>query len=87
MVLYSSNDLLCTTKKEGLKTDILQKNTAQYFGTMCHGIKRSGKTIYKARNCAKSDLGVYANGKQLSAVNYSTRRKASMNLFQRVLER
>lgn len=29
--------------------NILQKHTAQYFGTMYHGIKRSGKVIYTVR--------------------------------------
>ena len=69
--------------------NILQRHTAQYFGTMQHGIKRSGKVIYTARGAAaNSDLGIYANGRRVSqTVNYSTQRKAGMTLLQRVLER
>ena len=68
--------------------DILQKHTAQHFGAMRHGIKRSGKVIYTARGCANSDLGLYANGRRVQrTVNYSTQRKAGMTLLQRVLER
>lgn len=69
--------------------NILQKHTAQHFGTMQHNIKRSGKVIYVARSCGcNSDLGLYANGRQLKQqVNYSTRRKSEMTLLQRVLER
>lgn len=69
--------------------NILQKHTAQYFGTMQHDICRSGKVIYTARStAANSDLGLYANGQQLKQqVNYSAQRKASMTLLQRVLER
>ena len=68
--------------------DILQKHTAQYFGAMQHGIKRSGKVIYTARGGANSDLGLYANGRRVrQSVNYSTQRKAGMTLLQRVLER
>ena len=68
--------------------NILQRHTAQYFGTMRHGIKRSGKVIYTARGCANSDLGLYANGRRVQrTVNYSTQRKAGMTLLQRVLER
>ena len=69
--------------------DILQKHTAQYFGAMQHGIKRSGKVIHKARGVAvNSDLGLYANGKRVQrTVNYSTQRKSGMTLLQRVLER
>ena len=68
--------------------DILQKHTAQYFGAMQHGIKRSGKVIYTARGVANSDLGLYANGKRVQrTINYSTQRKAGMTLLQRVLER
>lgn len=69
--------------------NILQKHTAQFFGTMQHGIKRSGKVIYVARSCGcNSDLGLYANGKPVKrAVNYSTRRKSEMTLLQRILER
>ena len=67
--------------------NILQRHTAQYFGTMQHNIKRSGKVIYKARGGANSDLGLYSDGKQLPRNNYSTQRKAGMTLLQRVLER
>ena len=68
--------------------DILQRHTAQYFGTMHHGIKRSGKVIYTARGVANSDLGLYANGRKVQrTINYSTQRKAGMTLLQRVLER
>ena len=68
--------------------NILQKHTAQYFGTM-RTIKRSGKVIYTARGAAaNSDLGLYANGRRVRrTVNYSTQRKAGMTLLQRVLER
>lgn len=69
--------------------NILQKHTAQYFGTMQHDICRSGKVIYTARStAANSDLGLYANGHQVQrTVNYSTRRKSSMALLDRVLYR
>ena len=68
--------------------NILQRHTAQYFGTMQHGIKRSGKVIYTARGGANSDLGLYANGHKVRrTINYSTQRKAGMTLLQRVLER
>ena len=69
--------------------DILQKHTAQYFGTMQHNIKRSGKVIYTARGAAaNSDLGLYANGRRVQrTVNYSAQRKSGMTLLQRVLER
>ena len=69
--------------------NILQRHTAQYFGAMQHGIKRSGKVIYTARPAAvNSDLGLYANGRRVQrSVNYSTQRKAVMTLLQRVLER
>ena len=68
--------------------DILQRHTAQYFGTMQHGIKRSGKVIYTARGGANSDLGLYANGRQVQqSVNYSAQRKSGMTLWQRVIER
>ena len=68
--------------------DILQRHTAQYFGTMHHGIKRSGKVIYTARGVANSDLGLYANGRKVQrTINYSTQRKASMTLLERVLYR
>ena len=68
--------------------DILQRHTAQYFGTM-RTIKRSGKVIYTARPAVvNSDLGLYANGKQVQrTVNYSSQRKSGMTLLQRVLER
>ena len=67
--------------------NILQRNTAQYFGTM-RTIKRSGKVIYTARGGANSDLGLYANGQRVrQSVNYSTQRKSGMTLLQRVLER
>ena len=67
--------------------DILQKHTAQYFGTMHHGINRSGKVIYTPRGGANSDLGLYANGRKVQrTVNYSKQRKNSMTLLQRVLE-
>ena len=69
--------------------DILQRHTAQYFGAMQHGIKRSGKVIYTARPAAaNSDLGLYANGRRVQRkVNYSTQRKSGMTSLQRVLER
>ena len=69
--------------------DILQRHTAQYFGAMQHGIKRSGKVIYTARPAAvNSDLGLYANGRRVQrSVNYSAQRKSGMTLLQRVLER
>ena len=68
--------------------DILQKHTDQFFGTIHHGINRSGKVIYAARGGANSDLGLYANGRRVNqTVNYSTQRKAGMTLLQRVLER
>ena len=68
--------------------DILQRHTAQYFGTMQHDIKRSGKVIYTARGGANSDLGLYANGRRVrQTVNYSTQRKSNMKLLDRVLYR
>ena len=69
--------------------DILQRHTAQYFGAMQHGIKRSGKVIYTARPAAvDSDLGLFHDGRQVQrSVNYSAQRKSGMTLFQRVLER
>ena len=68
--------------------NILQRHTAQYFGAMQHGIKRSGKVIYTARGSVNSDLGLYANGQRVrQSVNYSTQRKSGMTLLQRVLER
>ena len=68
--------------------DILQKHTAQYFGAMKHDIKRSGKTIYTARGVANSDLGLYANGRQVQrTTNYSAQRKSNIKLLDRVLYR
>ena len=68
--------------------NILQRHTAQYFGTMQHNIKRSGKVIYTARGGASSDLGLYANGHKIQrTVNYSTQRKSNMKLLDRVLYR
>lgn len=68
--------------------NILQKHTAQFFGTMKHEIKRSGKTIYTARGVNNSDLWLYANGQQVQrTVNYSTQRKSNMTLLDRVLYR
>lgn len=68
--------------------NVLQKHTAQYFGTMKHEIKRSGKVIYTARGVANSDLGLYANGQQVQrTVNYSEQRKSNMALLDRVLYR
>ena len=68
--------------------NILQKHTAQYFGAIHHGIKRSGKVIYTARGGVNSDLGLYANGRRVKrSVNYSAQRKAGMTLLQRVIER
>ena len=68
--------------------DILQKHTAQFFGTVKHDIKRSGKVIYTARGVANSDLGLYADGQQvLRTVNYSAQRKSNMTLLSRVLYR
>ena len=68
--------------------DILQKHTDQFFGTIHHDIKRSGKVIYTARGCANSDLGLYANGRQVQqSFNYSAQRKSNMKLIDRVLYR
>ena len=68
--------------------NILQRHTAQYFGAMQHGIKRSGKVIYTARGGANSDLGLYANGQRVQrTVNYSVQRKRNMKLIDRVLYR
>lgn len=68
--------------------DALQKHTARYFGTMRHGINRSGKVIYTARGVTSSDLGLYANGRQVQrTTNYSARRKSNMKLLDRVLYR
>lgn len=67
--------------------NILQKHTAQYFGTT-QTIKRSGKVLYTARGAANSDLGLYANGRQVQrTVNYSAQRKSNMALLDRVLYR
>lgn len=57
--------------------NILQKHTAQHFGTMQHNIKRSGKVIYTARGAANSDLGLYANWQ----------RKSNMKVLDRILYR
>lgn len=68
--------------------NILQKHTAQYFGTMHNSIQRSGKVIYTARGVANSDLWLYANGQQVQrTVNYSAQRKSNMKLLDRVLYR
>lgn len=69
--------------------NILQRHTAQYFGTMYHGIKRSGKVIYTARStAANSDLGLWHDGKHVQrTVNYSAQRKSNMTLLDRVLYR
>lgn len=76
-----------TLAKEMQNMDILQKHTSQYFGTV-RTISRSGKTIYTARGVANSDLGLYANGRQVQrTTNYSAQRKAGMTLLQRVIER
>lgn len=67
--------------------NVLQKHTAQYFGTT-QTLKRSGKVIYTARGAANSDLGLYANGRQVQrAINYSTQRKSNMALLDRILYR
>ena len=68
--------------------NILQKHTAQYFGAIHHGIKRSGKVIYTARGGANSDLGLFHDGRKVQqSVNYSSQRKSGMTLLQRVIER
>ena len=68
--------------------DILQRHTDRFFGTMQHGIKRSGKVIYTARGGANSDLGLYANGLRVqSTTNYSSQRKSNMTFIDRVLYR
>lgn len=69
--------------------NILQKHTAQFFGTMRHGISRSGKVIYTARGGgANSDLGLYENGRKVQhTINYSAQRKSNMNFIERVLYR
>ena len=68
--------------------NILQRHTAQYFGTM-RTIKRSGKVIYTARPAAvNSDLGLWHDGQRVQqSVNYSTQRKSNMKLLDRVLYR
>ena len=66
--------------------DVLSKHTAAFFGATTT-IKRSGKVIYKARQCASSDLGMWGNGKQLPRHNYSRERKNSMPLIDRILYR
>lgn len=68
--------------------NILQRHTAQYFGAMKHGIRRSGKVIYTARGVTNSDFGLYANGQQVQrTTNYSAQRKSNMTLLDRVLYR
>lgn len=68
--------------------NILQRHTAQFFGTVQHNIKRSGKVIYTARGVSNSDLGLYANGQQVQrTINYSAQRKSNMTLLGRVLYR
>lgn len=68
--------------------DIIQKHTAQFFGTMQHNIRRSGKIIYTARGVANSDLWLYANRQKVQrAFNYSTQRKSNMKLLNRILYR
>ena len=66
--------------------DVLNKHTAAFFGATTT-IKRSGKVIYKARQCANSDLGLWGNGKQLPKYNYSRERKNSMPIIDRILYR
>ena len=69
--------------------DILQKHTAQHFGAMQHGIKRSGKVIYTARGAAvNSDLGLWHDGQRVRrTTNYSSQRNSNMKLLDRVLYR
>lgn len=68
--------------------DIIQKHTACFFGTMQHNIRRSGKVIYTARGVANSDLGLYANGRQVRrTVNYSAQRNSNIKLLDRILYR
>lgn len=68
--------------------DALQKHTACFFGTMQHNIRRSGKVIYTARGVTNSDLGLYANGKQVQrTTNYSAQRKSYTTLLNRILYR
>ena len=66
--------------------DVLSKHTAEFFGATTT-IKRSGKVIYKARQCANSDLGLWGNGKQLPRQNYSRERKNRMPIIDRILYR
>lgn len=71
--------------------NILQKHTAQFFGTM-RTISRSGKILYTKRYATphasdNSYLGSYADGKQLPAVRYSSQRKSNMALLDRILYR
>lgn len=71
--------------------NILQKHTAQFFGTT-RTISRSGKLMYTKRYAAphasdNSYLGSYADGKQLPAVNYSAQRRNSLQLLDRILYR
>ena len=66
--------------------DVLNKHTAAFFGATTT-IKRSGKVIYTARGGASSDLGLWENGKQLPRHNYSSERKNSLSLLERVLYR
>ena len=69
--------------------DILQRHTDRFFGTIHHGINRSGKVIYTARSAAADpDLGLYANGRKVQrSVNYSAQRKSNIKLLGRVLYR
>lgn len=75
-------------REETKAMNILQKHTAQHFGTMYHSIQRSGKVIYTARGVSNSDFGLYANEQQVQrTINYSTQRKSNMTLLDRVLYR
>lgn len=57
--------------------DILQKHTAQFFGTVKHDIKRSGKVIYTARGVANSDLGFrVVRQRAAGAAHYQLQRAA-----------
>ena len=68
--------------------NILQRHTAQYFGTMRHGIQRSGKVIYTARGGVNSELGLFHDGQRMQrTVNYSAQRKSNFMLLDRVLYR
>lgn len=66
--------------------DILEKHTAAFFGKKTP-IQRSGKIIYKARQGANSDLGLWSDGRQLPRHNYSRERKNSLPLLDRILYR